>query len=152
MNHHVRIDISGSGIRYVPGSHVGILYESRPEEVHNTLLALADGDLNKAKMLGDTMIGLNPTWIGALQHRQQYNYTTSSDDPRLPRRLELRTFLKWGELRPASRKMLEMAYRASHSTDIRKILDSDLASALTFAGTLSIDAIGWRNLAIDRSF
>jgi sulfite reductase alpha subunit-like flavoprotein len=50
--YHIRIDVKDSGIRVVPGSHVGILYESSAEEVHKTLLAFADGDANKAKVSG----------------------------------------------------------------------------------------------------
>jgi hypothetical protein len=50
--YHVRIDVKDAGIQVVPGSHVGILYESSAEEVHKTLLAFADGDANKATVGG----------------------------------------------------------------------------------------------------
>ena len=46
--YHIRIDVKDTGIRVVPGSHVGILYESSAEEIHKTLLAFADGDANRA--------------------------------------------------------------------------------------------------------
>lgn len=46
--YHIRIDVKDTGIRVVPGSHVGILYESSAEEIHKTLLAFADGDENRA--------------------------------------------------------------------------------------------------------
>jgi len=50
--YHIRIDVKDAGIRVVPGSHVGMLYESSAEEVHKTLLSFADGDANKAKVGG----------------------------------------------------------------------------------------------------
>ncbi len=50
--YHIRIDVKDAGIRVVPGSHVGILYESSVEEVHKTLLSFADGDANKAMVGG----------------------------------------------------------------------------------------------------
>lgn len=53
---HIRIDVKDTGIRVVPGSHIGILYESNAEEVHKTLLAFADGDANKAEVGGIILI------------------------------------------------------------------------------------------------
>ena len=50
--YHIRIDVKDAGIRVVPGSHVGILYESSAEEVHKTLLSFADGDASKAMVGG----------------------------------------------------------------------------------------------------
>ncbi len=58
-SYHIRIDVKDAGIRVVPGSHVGILYESNAAEIHKTLLAFADGDVNKAKV-GSIMIKFHP--------------------------------------------------------------------------------------------
>lgn len=106
--------------------------------MQKTLLAFADGDKVKAEELGNKMVELNEAWIVALRQRQEYHHSTSADDSILPRQLPLKMFLKWGELRPASRRMLEMAYSASFSSDIRKILDEDLQTALTFSDVVTI--------------
>lgn len=58
--YHVRIDVKDAGIRVVPGSHIGILYESNAEEVHKTLLAFAGGDANKAEVVGMILIIIHP--------------------------------------------------------------------------------------------
>lgn len=165
--YHIRIDVKDAGIRVVPGSHVGMLYESSAEEIHKTLLSFADGNANKAKVGGmhassrpivlqrpltslfllftfvktlgeEYMVDLNLSWIKALQQRQEYHETTGCDDPNLPTQLKLSTFLKYGELRPASHKMLQLAYRASHSNEILAILNADLDAALTFSDVVTI--------------
>lgn len=125
-------------IRYAPGSHVGILYQSRVEEVNKTLLAFADGDKEKAKELGETEVDLNDNWKSALRQRQEFHHTTRSDDSDLPTRLKLKKFLEFGELRPATRRMLELAHNASKSKDIQKILNEDLQAALTFSDIVTI--------------
>ena len=84
------------------------------------------------------MVDLNLSWIKALQQRQEYHETTGCDDPNLPTQLKLSTFLKYGELRPASHKMLQLAYRASHSNEILAILNADLDAALTFSDVVTI--------------
>jgi len=84
------------------------------------------------------MVDLNLSWIKALQQRQEYHETTGCDDPNLPTQLKLSTFLKYGELRPASHKMLQLAYRASHSNEILSILNADLVAALTFSDVVTI--------------
>lgn len=137
--YHIRIDITGSGIRYAPGSHIGILYETSAKEVHKTLLAFADGDEAEALRLGEEyMVELDSKWIKSLQKRKEFHNTTNSDDPTLPKALKLSTFLKWGELRPASRKMLHLAYEASHSKEIMTILNEGVESALTFSDVVTI--------------
>lgn len=84
------------------------------------------------------MVDLNLSWIKALQQRQEYHDTTGCDDLSLPKQLQLSTFLKYGELRPASRKMLQLAYQASHSNEILSILNADLDAALTFSDVVTI--------------
>lgn len=86
----------------------------------------------------ECMVELNSTWMSALRQRQEYHHTTSSDDPQIPKQLKLSTFLKWGELRPATRKMLELAYQASHSSDILSILNGNLQDALTFSDVVTL--------------
>jgi hypothetical protein len=53
---------------------------------------------------------LNPLWVQSLQQRQEYHETSGIDDPNLPKQLKLSTFLKfkYGELRPASRKISQL--------------------------------------------
>jgi hypothetical protein len=84
------------------------------------------------------MVDLNPLWVQSLQQRQEYHETSGIDDPKLPKQLKLSTFLKYGELRPASRKMLQLAYQASHSKEILALLNADLDAALTFSDVVTI--------------
>jgi hypothetical protein len=84
------------------------------------------------------MVDLDVSWIKALRQRQEYHDTADCDDPNLPNQLKLKDFLKYGELRPASRKMLQLAYQASHSSEILSILNADLDAALTFSDVVTI--------------
>eukprot|EP00594_Rhizosolenia_setigera_P009402 CAMPEP_0178965684 /NCGR_PEP_ID=MMETSP0789-20121207/16463_1 /TAXON_ID=3005 /ORGANISM="Rhizosolenia setigera, Strain CCMP 1694" /LENGTH=1440 /DNA_ID=CAMNT_0020650785 /DNA_START=28 /DNA_END=4350 /DNA_ORIENTATION=- len=134
QTHHVRVDVSGTGIRYTPGSHVSILYESCPYEVEKTLLAFADGNIEEAKRLGNEyMVKLNSVWKKAIYNREIHHKDIGTDSCGIPTEINLNTFLKWGRLRPATQKMLRLAYSASHSKDIRSILNLHLEEALTFS-------------------
>ena len=84
------------------------------------------------------MVDLNPLWVQSLQQRQEYHETNGADDPKLPKQVKLSSFLKYGELRPASRKMLQLAYQASHSKEILALLNADLDAALTFSDVVTI--------------
>ena len=84
------------------------------------------------------MVDLDLSWIKALRQRQEYHETADCDDPNLPSQLKLKDFLKYGELRPASRKMLQLAYQASHSSEILSIMNADLDAALTFSDVVTI--------------
>lgn len=84
------------------------------------------------------MVDLNLLWVQSLQQRQEYHETSGVDDPNLPKQLKLSTFLKYGELRPASRKMLQLAYQASQSKEILSLLNADLDAALTFSDVVTI--------------
>lgn len=84
------------------------------------------------------MVDLNPLWVKSLQQRQEYHETNGADDPKLPKQVKLTSFLKYGELRPASRKMLQLAYQASHSKEILALLNADLDAALTFSDVVTI--------------
>ena len=135
----VVIDTTGSGIRHTSGAHVGVIYESRAKEVHKCLLAFANGDRKEAVRLGEEyMVDLNDKWISSLQKRQEYHDTTTPDDSKLPRKLKLSSFLKFGQLRPASRRMLMLAYAASNSSELIAILNEELEAALTFSDVITI--------------
>ena len=84
------------------------------------------------------MVDLNPLWVQSLQQRHEYHETNGADDPKLPKQVKLSSFLKYGELRPASRKMLQLAYQASHSKEILALLNADLDAALTFSDVVTI--------------
>lgn len=82
------------------------------------------------------MVDLNVIWRKALIQREEYHDATSYLET--PTQLNLETFLKWGELRPASRQMLEMAHRASFSKEIHAILNNGLEATLTFSDVVAI--------------
>lgn len=136
---NIRIDTTGCGIRYRPGSRVGVLWEASDELVHATLLALADGNTELALDLGDTHeVVLSAEWRRAIRNRPEYHAAKSDDDELLPEALPLRTFLKWAELRPVTRPMLKTAFRACGSLLIRQIMEMHHERSLQFADVVTL--------------
>lgn len=84
---HLRLDVTGQGIRYRPGDRLGVLPENDDALVRATLRSL--------DATGDEIVQLTAEWQEAIRFRAGYGNGTEA--------LPLRTLLAFGRIRPAGR-------------------------------------------------
>lgn len=134
--HHVKIDISETGIRYSPGDRLGVLYESDEKIVKETLDALAQYDKTNVEELENLLVAVNNEWREALRARPEYHkslglkYDDVQESPVIPHEIPLSMFLRYAKLRPASRDMVRVAYAATLSPMLLKFLETHRESLL----------------------
>lgn len=102
---HVILDVSDTGIRYLPGDRCFVLPENRPELVQRTLDAL--------RASGDEMITLNRAWREAVLAREGYEAATG---------LPLRVLLRFGRIRPVTRDVAEHLLAMTGNGTLRAVL------------------------------
>jgi len=122
----VTLDLSNTGLRYVPGDRCAVLPENSETLIDKTLAAL------KAK--GYEKITLTAEWREAMKLRHGYEDGTT---------LPIRTLLRYGRLRPVERQVAKTLYAVSLNGSLRKIIEAraedqwelwDLLEMLTTAG------------------
>jgi sulfite reductase (NADPH) flavoprotein alpha-component len=103
----VVLDVSTTGLRYLPGDRCAILPENSDNLIDKTLAAL------KAK--GYEKITLNAEWREAVNLRHGYEGATT---------LPLRTLLKFGRIRPVERPSAKTLYAISLNGKLRRIIEA----------------------------
>src|SRR5207237_705795 len=123
---HVILDVRGAGLTYRPGDRCCILPENVPTLIDRTLAAL--------RAVGDEPISLNTVWRDSLALREGYAGATE---------LPLRDLIRFGEIRPVSRPVARVLYRATGYHTLRQIIEAraedqwelwDMLELLTAAG------------------
>jgi cytochrome b involved in lipid metabolism len=103
----VVLDVSGTGIRHLPGDRCSILPENGDAIVQRTLEAL--------RARGEEPIQLTPAWISQIELREGFEGA---------RVLPLRTLLRFGRLRPVQRPIAKLLYALSRHEKLRRIIEA----------------------------
>jgi sulfite reductase (NADPH) flavoprotein alpha-component len=101
----VVLDLSNTGLRYLPGDRCAVLPENSDDLVDKTLAAL------KAK--GYEKITLTAEWRGAMNLRHGYQDATT---------IPIRTLLRFGRIRPVEREAAKALYAISLNGTLRRII------------------------------
>ena len=103
----VTFDVSGTGMRYLPGDRCAVLPENSDALIDKTLAAL------KAK--GYETITLTAQWREAVNLRHGYEGAAT---------LPIRTLLKFGRIRPVERETAKTLYAISLNGRLRRIIEA----------------------------
>ncbi|MEW5958086.1 MAG: FHA domain-containing protein, partial [Chloroflexota bacterium] len=103
----VTLDLSRTGLRYVPGDRCAVLPENSD--------ALIDKTLSSLKAKGYEKITLTAEWRAAMKLRHGYE-----DAAALP----IRSLLRYGRLRPVERAVAKTLYAVSLNGALRKIIEA----------------------------
>ena len=73
-NVHIRLDIKGSGIEYVAGDHIGIMWEASDILVRAALsqVEAAFGSAHSMDEIAELPVTLNAAWRQALRFKEPY--------------------------------------------------------------------------------
>lgn len=108
----VRLDVTGTGLRYRPGDRLAVLPSNDLRLIGRTLGALG--------MMGDEEVVLNREWKTALRDRPAYRRGG------IPDVLPLRELLAWARLRPANATQAAFVLELAPSSSIRAMVENHL--------------------------